>query len=88
VPCIAKWASTFLNCSCVRWTEFVTPTTDSFVGNNDSTLSQKILSIAKAETESMIKPDRMADDFKRKEVSVVNWDCLIHVINLTDLHLS
>jgi hypothetical protein len=54
VPCVAKRASTFLDCSSIRWAEFVTPIADSFVGNNYSTLRQKILNIAKAETESMI----------------------------------
>jgi hypothetical protein len=33
--------------------EFNTPTADSFLGNNNSTLSQKILNIANTETEAM-----------------------------------
>jgi len=88
VPCVAKRASAFLDCSSIRWAEFVTPIADSFVGNNYSTLRQKILNIAKAETESMIQPDCMADDFGRKTVSVVKLVSIIHAISLTDWPLS
>jgi hypothetical protein len=53
-----------------------------------ATFRQKILNIAKAETESMIKPDRMADDFGRKTISVILGFCLIHAISLADWTLS
>ena len=54
LPCVAQRASTFLERSSVRWAEFVAPAADGFVGNNNSTLSQKILNIAEAKTEPMI----------------------------------
>jgi hypothetical protein len=88
IPCVAKSSSTFLDRSSIGWTEFVAPAADWFVGNNNSTFRQKILNIAKAETESVIKPDRMADDFGRKTISSVLGFCLIHAISLADRTLS
>ena len=40
VPGIAERASTFLDRSCICWTEFTTPMADGFVRNNYSTLGQ------------------------------------------------
>ena len=88
IPCVAKRSSTFLDRSSIGWAEFVAPTPNSFVGNNNPTSRQKILNIAKAETESIIKPDRMADDFGRKTISVVQSISIIHTFSLTDWPLS
>ena len=88
VPCVAKRASTLPDRSSVRWTEFVTPTPNRFIRNNNPTLRQKILNIAKAETESMIQPDRMTDDFGGKTISVVRLNSILHAISLTDWPLS
>jgi len=49
---------------------------------------EQIFNIAKAETEPMIQPDRMADDCGRKTISVILGFCLIHAISLVDWPLS
>jgi hypothetical protein len=76
IPGVSRWDSTFFDRSSIHWTKFVTPTADSFVGNNNSTFSQKIFyewsdTSAKAEAESMIQPGCMAYDFGRKTVSSI-----------------
>ena len=42
-----------------------------FVGYGDATLSEKVLHIAKAQSEPMVQPDGMADDLGWKAVASI-----------------
>jgi len=52
-------------------TELSAPLSNSLVRNYDPALRQQILNISEAQTESMIKPNGMADDIWRKSMSVI-----------------
>jgi len=47
------------------------PRSNGFVGYGDTTLGEKVLDIAKAERESMVQPDGMADDLRWKAVASI-----------------
>jgi len=46
--------------------KLATPGSNRFVGHRDATLSEKVLDIAKAESEPMVQPNGMADDLDGK----------------------
>src|SRR5262249_43335777 len=54
------------------------PYPDSFVRNKNAAFGQKIFHITEAETEAMIGPHRIADDFRRETVSVVTGSGTLH----------
>ena len=47
------------------------PPADCFVGHDDSSSGEQILDISETDTESVVQPDGVADDFGRKPVSVI-----------------
>jgi hypothetical protein len=59
------------SCNKTVGSEFPAPLADGFIGNNDSAFGQKIFHITEAQTEAMIDPYGVADDFRRETVSVV-----------------
>ncbi len=71
IPGIAEWTAVLIDRTSLRWSELTTPIPNRFVGNNNSSLCQKVLNIAKAETKPVIEPDCMTDDPGRKTISVV-----------------
>ena len=68
----------------VFWPEPITPLPDGHIGNRNSTLGQDVLDISEAQTEAMVEPDCVADDFWRESVSVVQRFSIFHPISLTD----
>ena len=56
-----------------RWhgDSVVTVLSNRFIRNGDATLGEPILRVAKAHAESMVEPDRVADDFRWKSISAV-----------------
>ena len=48
-----------------------TPTANALVRNFDTSLSKQILNISKTHTKAVAGPDRVADDSRRKTVSIV-----------------
>ncbi len=63
-------------------TELRAPAANCLVGHGDSSLGQQILDFPKAETESVVKPDCMADDFGGIAVSVVEGSGGFHAASL------
>jgi hypothetical protein len=63
--------------------EFPAPLADGFVRNNDSAFGQKIFNITEAQTEAMINPHGVADDFQRETVSVVTGWGALHAMSLS-----
>jgi hypothetical protein len=51
--------------------------------NNDSAFRQKIFNITEAQTEAMIDAYGVADDFRRKTVSVVTGSGALHEMSLS-----
>lgn len=55
----------------IRGSKLRAPGSNRFVGHRDTTLSEKVLDIAKAESKPMVQPNGMADDLGRKAVSSI-----------------
>ncbi len=55
----------------IRWSKLSAPGSNGFVGYANATLSKQVLDIAKAQSEAMVQPNRMADDFRGKAVTPI-----------------
>ncbi len=53
----------------VHRAEPLTPLPDGFIGDRDVPLGQQVLHISEAETESVVEPDGVADDFGRESIA-------------------
>ncbi len=51
--------------------EFLTPVSDCFVGDDDSSLGEQVFYVSKAQGEPMVEPNSVADDFRRKAVASI-----------------
>ena len=67
---------------CVLRTEFRTRLSNCFVRNDDPTLREEIFHIAEAQTETIVVPDCVTDDFGGESVSVVRGSMAIHGFSL------
>ena len=63
MPGVAQSAPLASNRAGVFRSELETPEADGLVGDDDPPFSQQILDISKAERETMVEPDGVADDF-------------------------
>ena len=54
------------------------PPADCFVGHDDSSSGEQILDISETDTESVVQPDGVADDFGGIAVSVMKGPCGFH----------
>jgi hypothetical protein len=71
MPSITQAALSSLECPGVLGAELLTPLSDVLVQDYDPTLCQKVFNISEAQAESVVEPDDMADDIRRKSVSVI-----------------
>jgi len=71
VPRIAEATLSALQRTRVLRAELEAPKPDRFVGNCDAALREEILNISKAQTETVVQPDGVVDDFGRKSISAV-----------------
>ncbi len=71
VPGVAQVTLSPLEGTGVRGAELSTPLSDGLVGDDDAPLCQEIFDISEAQTEAEVEPDGLADDLRRKSVSVV-----------------
>ena len=83
IPGIPETTLFLLQTSGIVGSEFPAPSPDGFVRNSDSAFGQQIFHIPKAQTEAMIDPHRVADDFRRKTVSVVTGSGALHEMSLS-----
>jgi hypothetical protein len=67
--------------------ELVTPQSNRFARDNNSTLSQQIFNIVVAEIEPKVEPHRILDDFRRESVSFVQF-LTIHLPIIAYGHLT
>jgi hypothetical protein len=66
IPSITEASLFPFKTSGIVGSEFPAPLADGFIRNNDSAFGQKIFNITEAQTEAMIDPCGVADDFRRK----------------------
>ena len=83
IPSITEASLFLLKTSDIVRSEFPAPLADSFVRNNDSAFGQKIFHITEAQTEAMLDPYGVADDFRRETVSVVTGSGALHEMSLS-----
>ncbi len=63
VPCAAKPTSSMFQATRVLGPEFYRLLSDRFIRHVQATLNEHSFDFAKAQTGSIIEPDRVADDF-------------------------
>jgi len=83
IPGVTEASLFLLETSGIVGSEFPAPSPDGFVRNDDSAFGQKIFNVPEAQTEAMIDPYRVADDFRRETVSVVTGSGAIHEMSLS-----
>jgi hypothetical protein len=83
IPSITEASPFLLKTSRIVGSEFPAPLSDGFVRNNDSAFGQKTFHITEAQTEAMIDPNGVADDFRRETVSVVTGSGALHEMSLS-----
>ncbi len=84
VPRIAEATLPTLQRSSVFRAELDAPKPDRLVGNRDAALGEKVFYIPKAETEAVVEPNGMTDDFCWKSVSTVARRVAFHRPSLPD----
>ena len=62
----------------VHRTEPLAPLPNRLVGDRHASLREEIFGIAEAEAESMVEPDRVADDVGRESISVIAGQLALH----------
>jgi hypothetical protein len=71
VPCVAQASLSVPQNTSVLRTEPLAPLSNRLVGHSDAPLSEEIFGIAEAQTETVVKPDGLTDDFRGESVAVV-----------------
>lgn len=71
VPRITQAALALLECARLGRTKLQTPLSDTFIRDENAAFSQELFDFTKAETEAMIEPHGVADDFRRETVALV-----------------
>ena len=66
VPDVAESSPFPTQSSGVGRSEFLTPVSDRFVGDKDSSLSKQVFYVSKAQGEPMVQLDSVTDDFRWK----------------------
>src|SRR5215472_10249979 len=83
IPGITETTLFLLQTSGIVGSEFPAPSPDGFIRNNDSAFGQQIFHIPEAQTEAMIDPHGVADDFRRDTVSVVTASGALQEMSLS-----
>jgi hypothetical protein len=66
VPDVAESSLPPPQISSIGRTEFLTPVSDRFIRNKDSSLLKQVFYVSKAQGEPMVEPNSVADDFRWK----------------------
>ncbi len=78
VPRITQATLSPLEPASILGTELLAPLSDGLVGDHDPPLCKEILDIPETQAEAVVEPDSVADDLRRKSVSVVAGCIIIH----------
>jgi hypothetical protein len=83
VPGVAQPSTLASKPTGVRRTEGVTSLPNGFVGDGDTPLGEEIFSISEAQTETVVEPDSVTDNRRRKSVAVVIGRLAVHRLTLS-----
>jgi hypothetical protein len=72
----------------VLGSELQAPEANGFVSNNNATLGQDVLNVAKAQCESVVQPDGASNDLGRETVAFVAGFCAGIVAEHADCRLT
>ena len=78
MPGIPQPALPFFQFPSVVRTKLLTPLPDSFIGDRNASFSQEFFDLTEAQTESVVEPDGVTDNFRGKPVSLVAGWWLFH----------
>jgi hypothetical protein len=78
VPRVTQATPSSLEGPGVFGTKLPTPLADGLVADDDPTLCQEVFHISEAQAESVVEPDSMVDDIRRKSVSAIAWGAGFH----------
>jgi hypothetical protein len=62
----------------VPWPKLEAPLPDGLIGDGDPPLGQEIFGVAEAQTEAVIQPNGVADDFRGESISVIRGPLFLH----------
>ncbi len=71
VPDVAESSPFPTQSSGVGRSEFLTPVSDRFIGDKDSSLREQVFCVSKAQGEPMVQPNGVTDDFRWKAVASI-----------------
>jgi len=83
-PRVTKPAFAALQCPPIAGPKLETPSANGLVGHLNTALGKKILDVAEAQRESVIEPDRIADDLWREPVAVIASLMFAHPASVPD----
>ena len=69
-------------------TKLRAPPANGLIGHDDPPLGEQIFDISEADTESVVEPDRMTDDFGWIAVTVVAGSCAFHDVSVAGMEPS
>jgi len=71
VPRIPQASLSIFELAHIVWPKLLTSLTDRFIGDRDPTFGEKFFHLKKTESESMVQPDGVTDDFRGKTVTLI-----------------
>jgi hypothetical protein len=83
MPGVVEATLTPLQISGIARTELLTPDSNRFIRDEDSAFGEQIFDISEAQAETMVNPDRIADDFPREPMAVIPRSTASHATSLS-----
>ena len=68
--------------------EFLAPTADGLIGDNNASLGQQEFNVSRAEAEDVVQPDGMRDDLGRKAMAVARVGRRLHAASRAGLQAA
>ena len=84
-PCISESTFSSFQTPCIVEPELRAPPADCLVGHGDSSFGEQIFDISEADTESVVKPDGMTDDFGWIAVAVITGSGAFHPVSVAGM---
>lgn len=78
VPGIAQLALPLFQFSCIGGLQLQASLSDAFIRDDDAAFGEEFFDFTEAQTESMVEPDGVADDGRRKPMALVADGCGVH----------
>ena len=87
-PCISESTPATFQTPDIIETKLPTPPANGLIGHDDPSLGEQIFDISAADTESVVEPDRMTDDFGWIAVTVVAGSGAFHDVSVAGMESS